>query len=102
MSRKPKASPPPWRLNMKGCETSYGLPTIKKANGHLIAHLCDRNEANGHLIEAAPDAVAACAAMLDAYAPHAQHTIDTEGESALHPAVILARAAIAKATRRTP
>lgn len=47
-------TPGPWSFDLKGCETSYGFPIITKANGHLIAMLCDKNEANAILLAAAP------------------------------------------------
>jgi hypothetical protein len=48
-------TPGPWTYNMTGCESSHGLPIITKANGHLVAELCDHNEANARLIATAPE-----------------------------------------------
>ena len=48
-------TPGPWTVNMTGCLTSHGMPIITKYNGHLLAQLAIKNEANARLIAAAPD-----------------------------------------------
>lgn len=90
-----KHTPGPWTASPLGCETSHGLPTIHKANGHLVAELCDRNMANARLIAAAPELLAfAIAAMDYLQHPDGHHTppgtwLDLN---------VQVRAAIAKAT----
>lgn len=88
-----KHSPAPWRLRMEGCATSNGLPIITKANGHLVAHLCDRNAADGHLLAAAPDLLSACEELVGVV----EFDYDTQFKECRPPAVVEARRAIAKA-----
>lgn len=52
-------APGKWDYDMAGCETSHGLPIITKANGHLVATLCEHSATNARLIAAAPELLAA-------------------------------------------
>lgn len=58
-----------WKYDKRGCVTSHGLPIVTKANGHLVAHLCERNDANGRIIAAAPDLLAALRELVAVIGP---------------------------------
>lgn len=51
-------------VNPEGCETSHGLPVIVKANGHLVAQMCERNLSTAKMMAAAPELLEALQRMV--------------------------------------
>ena len=113
-------TPGPWSIGHvrnKGQLQSFnelpihvGAPGVNGGQGNSIAivHLGGRGalsnsvddlEANGQLMAASPDLLAACRELLAAYARNADKSAAESGESSLHSSVQHARAAIAKATK---
>lgn len=68
---------------------------VPDTRGNALA--ADIRDARAYLLAAAPKLRGALEAMLAAYAPGAEATAKREGETALHPAVQAARAALALA-----
>lgn len=97
---KPQHTPGPWRkfgVGAGGTENA-GLRRIAAGNNEFVAW-CEEHHAD-FIVRACNSHYAlleACEKMLEAYAPRAQQTAETSGESSLHSAVQAARAAIAKA-----
>src|SRR5699024_5782572 len=78
------------------CQTS--TPASHEAPAKQVAH----NEANAHLIAAAPDLLEACKAMIEWDDREKDHAVDFQSRMALcEQAFNLARAAIAKALGET-
>lgn len=57
-----------WRVNLKGCMMSHGLPTIDARNGHLVAFMADTNLVRANVISAAPELLEALEGLAEAYA----------------------------------
>jgi hypothetical protein len=86
-------TPGPWMVDLAGCETSHGLPIVTKANGHLLAMLAERNEANARLIAELLRCLEGLTGLAEKRPGHLHE---------YKAAVQDARAAIAKAEGRTP
>lgn len=93
-------TPGPWRLDDRGIVQADPRPgTVSEAAGAVAFVYSPNNPvgvANGRLIDAAPDLLAACEALLDA---QGKADAGKDGFGRYTDAVELARAAVAKATR---
>lgn len=100
MKTASKITPGPWKVRQGG---EHGRDPqafdVVTATGYPrpIARGYWGGEADMTLCAASPDLLAACEALLAAYAPGADATAMREGEAALHSDVRKARAAIKKA-----
>ncbi len=88
-------TPGPWEVNSGMVQTVSGIPIahMDRAPGNGTRP-CER-DSNAYLIAASPRLLAACKALLKAYAPNA----DFSKPSELHSAVLLAGQAIADVNR---
>jgi hypothetical protein len=90
----------PWLFDMEGCGTSHGLPIITKANGHLVAHLCERSIKNARLIAAAPELLACVEGFVKSWGKEVERDDDINGSDAIEwisGAMLEFRIALAKA-----
>lgn len=80
-----KYTPGPWRVDVKGCENSHGLPCVSGANGALLAmmaHNGPKGLANATLIAAAPEMYEALRGLLGAFGGDVPKWLHKEADAA--------------------
>ena len=98
-----KHTPGPWTVNPAGYTEHHRDSVIVDDAGDRIAVVRGKDVvdsihiANAHLISAAPDLLEACKTLADYFSGHNPQDIPSECGSGVRDALVLARAAIAKA-----
>jgi hypothetical protein len=95
---KPQVTPSPWNLDTRTGEIYAGREATRYCLGFIAQPHLALHQSNAQAIAALPDLLAALEAMLEAYAPFHQQSVEHKGgEDGLHSSVRAARAALKKA-----